>query len=504
MSASSSFWDRRPWMGAALFASVMAGAAILIASIIEVRPHYRGAWRLRTDIHQGELTGVHPDDDRSRVRMWVRVRVSDEDGTGLPDVEVVLVDPRDGVVFSRGISRPPDGHVFMPVPDRFGKTLFAGELPVLALVPGATARETVPVPKRGEAIVALFTEGVRPVELHLRGSDPAETLPGRVWVVPAGESRDPRSAGIPLVDSKARLGAVPVDTPLQIDVEVQGYATSRIEVRVPPGGGIHPVVVPRSPRLATIEVRVDGASGDPLHIRIAGIREARPFLHVESAAPAGEGVLLTVPPAEVAAVDVEDRAAGIGFRSVRQPLEEGARWRIDAATSTPWEVLARGVARDSRGSPAAGVLVRTDHLDAEAIPPLPATLGSCVTDGAGRFEIRGPGPPGPVLLIAEAGDAAARGPVRKPPVETELTLGPSASLAWQTAEEPPAGALVVLTHPGMKPFHGLRSMPAARSGAFDGLAPGTYDLHLLVRGETAATAAGAETGNREQPARLSR
>jgi hypothetical protein len=490
MSASPSFWDRRPWLGALIFASVFVAVGAFLALTVGERPHYRESWPLVTQLPAGGrfITGTPWQEDP--VSVAVRLRVSDSANRGLHHVETVLVNGTTGETLSRGTTSPPEGHVFLPVPARFDELLFAGKLEIEALVPGrATERVVAPVPKRGESATSIQIDGAGDARVHLV-NEANESLPflGTVFAAAAGLPPHPRSGGWPLVNGSATLGGIPEGAPLDIVVEVAG----RVTVRVPfilRKHDDHPIVsVVAGPRLAQVTGRVLDGEGRPqpntlvkVTLLLAeGTGEAAPTTLVMTDRDGGFATSLHPHPAAVLLLRVNEG----GVVMPAAPLPPGSTRDLGDIALGPFPTLASGTIVAPAGQPATGAVISIQGL--AGVHPGIGAFAEASVDAGGTFASTGPDPGGSFRVWARLGDAIGRSAaVHAGATDVTITLASGATLSGRLSDGSQVAGLRVLLfdaeHGDAAPLRSLVIAEAALGTApgsfrFGPLPAGTYDV----------------------------
>jgi hypothetical protein len=489
MSANTSFWERRPWLGAGIFAAVMVAMAWFLATHVGERPHFRATWTLRTEVQRGAVTGAHPEDLSDSIRLWVRVRVCDEKLVGLPGVEVVLLDPTDQTVFARGFSAPPEGHIFMPVPNRLSPVLFAGELPVMALIPGQPLRAITEKPNRGEATVVLEARNVRPIRVAVDAS--VSPLAGRLRAYESALGSDARSIGAEIVDHVAQLGAAAVDVPLTLELSVEGRETTTLSTAIPAGTGPHALSMEPGQELASVEVTVPTEGN--IRVYLLGYRNGNPFLEAHRLRPHAGRLRIRTKAAEHLSLAMVDTTSKSSVRHSRELLAEKDVWTVPDSPLNSQPLILGGRLLDAAGQPASGVLLTLrPSAFSSAELPLPI-LGTAVTNKDGTFELHGDLPQSGAVLHGEAGEWVVTHPVSEAAKDLTLTLGAAHSIRWTLKDVPPPEARVILCVAGMLPLYSIRSVAATTSGAFEDLPPGRYELHLISEGQIVASSKASES-----------
>ena len=491
MESGQSFWDRRPWLGFALFMGVVSAVGLFLAIKVGERPHYRINWTLKSEYHKGNIITGDPGDEASPIRLWVRTRVATEDDRGLPNVELLLTDPRDGTLIAHGYSGEPEGHLFLPVPERYSRALFAEELSVVALIPGRVLEEKIYEPKRGISIVTFFIDGTVPCEIRTKTEDAGDRItPGDVRIGVDGQI-DQRSRGYPIVDGKATIGAVAHNTRLAGTMNWLGRSSRDFEFQTEQSKDVQVVRVPIGPRLARVVMQLPGEEHDRdrVQLRLLGRRDGVPFMEVRSTRVRKDGEInIGIEPCDELTVESTQPINGMILQAAIEKAESNQRIELDESvwrTETP---LVSGHVTTRGGDPASGLLVQLQLTALPAHSLRAPILGSALTDEDGAFAFQGVDPGVPFVAVATGPEVAATSGPLSAGKAVVMKLAAVGNLSFSLSGAPLPGATAALTHPGIPPELGpLRSSPLTQSGALSKLPPGIYDFHLLYEGKAVHT-----------------
>jgi hypothetical protein len=362
--------------------------------------------------------------------------------------------------------------------------LFSGELPVVALIPGAPLTVITEKPRRGEAIVLLEAENVRPLRVRITGHENGGFYAGSILASKEGGFPDHRSMGTPIDNNEATLGAVPVGSSVTLHLRIYGHREKTETVLMESGPGAQTITVDPGTPLASIDFATSLTK--PLRVRVMGYRNAEPFLEVHSTKPSNGFLRVRTEAADRVAIVIEDREANLGLRETSQRLEEGASWKLTSTELVPMPVLAEGQILDPSGNPARNILVslRSAQMNAEA--PADPTVGSAVSDASGRYVVHGLPFDGKRFLIAEGGEWSASQVLTEAAKDLTLHLTPAHQIGWKLKRPVQSSAQMVVVPAGMRPLYALRSRPATEMGQFDDLPPGTYTVFLVDGSKTMA------------------
>lgn len=496
-STSTSFWDRRPWLGAVLFAIVVSGVGVFLAIQVGERPHLRSTWSLVTEVHRGTYDKDAPWRD-DPVRVVVRVRTHNADYEPIVGAQAVLV-ARGTQVISRGFTAPPEGHIHLPVPERFSQALFNKEVSVAVVVPGgATQWAEIPTPKEGLAFLQVALQGTRSIQVSVADDDsPIVDTRGRVIPIGPDGLAPAFSVPWPIDRGTALISGARADAPLVLEVRLVGHETTRtplapgqVSVKVPPGAA-----------LARLSLVLHDAQGAPLGNQTVRLRPEyasgpRPsqLLRTDS-----EGHLWAdLQPGEEVHVIVTGRDGKRGAVLKSPGLEPGARWEPEPVRIVDFPVLLRGRVLGQDGTPAKGAMVTVRPWGRAGRVETTRTHAE-----TGVFELRGAPFTEPVLVTAFHEGLAGR--LQEPvdaAAQTELSLrmaepGRLSGKVDAVAGFIEKGVTVSVVLPGVRDAAAaLHATHAERDGRFElvGVAAGTYDVLVVAHGAEPRVIDGVQVG----------
>ena len=482
--AKTSWWDRRPWVGAILFAVVVSAVGAFLAVMVGERPHMRGAWSLVTEYRRGsyEKGSAWSEDP---VRVVIRVRVHDEDYQGIAGAQVALV-TRDLRTVSRGFTGEPEGHIHLPVPERFSKSIFEGTMRIHVFQPGAApAIAEIPMPKEGLVQMQVPLENVRTVRVSVEEADGSPVRKrGGVVTTTADGTPHLGVAPWPLDRGVTTIAGLPRDSAVRLEATVAGHAPTVTTVEP----SARAATLQTGIELARLAVAVRNPDGTAqassrLRVRVSDGRE-KPVSTVKTDR---EGVLrLAILPGDDRRVIIRDGARRAGtILEPEGPLAPGQRWRPKAATLTPYPRLVSGtVMIDGEPAPSILVTVRAWGRGGGA--------ETATTDDRGRFEVSGLDTGEPILVTAFKGGLVGRSDAVAPgSQDVVVTAAPAGIVKGRVHAAPAAieaGVLVGAVPAGTrKRGAALQAAHVERDGSFklEALPAGVYDI-VAWTGETTA------------------
>lgn len=480
---STSFWERRPWLGATLFAFIVSGVGLFLAIKVGERPHLRSTWSLVTEVHRGNYDPGAPWRD-DPVRILVRVRTHDASNAPIVGAQVALVAEGSRVI-SRGFTALPEGHIHLPVPERFTQALFAGDVRAAAVVPGGnTAWGDIPTPKEGMTALQIVLPATRTIQVSVvdaRGG----LVNKRGRVIPRGADSIAPAFCAPweLERGTTRIAGVPVHAVLVLETRIDGHAPVRTDV----AAGQESLDVPLGAAFARLSVTIRNGQNEPLRhqpIRLQAEDEtgARPTQLIRT--DRNGRLQADLQPGNRVRVVLTGRERTKGALLETPLLEPNAVWKPEAVRIVEFPVLVRGQVLKPDGTPCANAMVTVRPWGragrVETTRAIQAT---------GSFELRSAPFSGPLLVTAFHEGLAGR-------LQAQVAPGAASALTLQLASpgriSGTVDAVFSLIERGVTVnavLPGVRDSGAAihashvdRDGSFElfGVAVGTYDI-LIVR-----------------------
>lgn len=485
MPVSTSFWERRPWLGAILFAVIVSAVGIFLAIQVGERPHLRTSWSLVTEIRQGSYDPEAPWVD-DPVRIIVRVRTHDARNEPVVGVQVALVSEGSRVI-SRGFTAAPEGHIHLPVPERFAKALFNGAVRAVAVVPGGeTAWGDIPMPEKGLTSLQIALPATRAIQVAVVDAEgELVSKVGRVTPRGADSIAPVFSAPWELERGMTTIAGVPINASLVLETRVEGHEPMRSDV----AAGQESIDIPLGTPFARLSVTISNTQNQPLRNQTIRLQAedgtgARPTQLVRTDR---DGLLRAdLRPGDLIRVilTTQDRTRGAFLETSR--LEPSAAWNPGAVRIDAFPVLLRGRILNPQGAPCAGAMV--------TVRPW-GRAGRVETTRAnqdtGSFVLRGAPFSGPLLVTAFHEGLAGR-------LQTQVAHGTDSMLTLQLA--PPGrisgtvdaasalverGVTVNAVLPGVRDSRAaIHASHVERDGSFEllGVAAGIYDILVVAPG----------------------
>jgi hypothetical protein len=246
------FWERRPWLGFAVFMGIVGLVGITLISVIEIRPHYRD-WTFVTKVPPpgSGLPGpsyaeTAPQYANDPVSMEILATVEDGRERPLGHREVVLTRKGDTDPIAWGITESLGGSIHFRVPGRFDQDLFAQALQTILLTPGEgmVVGEVMLLGEKRSPISTIDTpEAGTRLEFTVEGLAPEAAA--RLFVAPAGGVVNARSRGWRIVQGRAVVGGLRPGRSYDLILRVASFPEITHGMTIPEDAGeSHAVTIP--------------------------------------------------------------------------------------------------------------------------------------------------------------------------------------------------------------------------------------------------------------------
>ena len=487
-ASSTSFWERRPWLGAILFALLVSGVGLFLAIKVGQRPHLRSTWSLVSEIHRGHYDAATPWRN-DPIRVLVRIRTHDEANAPIVGAQVALIAEGFKVV-SRGFTAPPEGHIHLPVPERFARAVFNGEIRAAAIIPGgSTVWGEIPPPKEGMTSLQIGLESTRTIQVSLVDAEGRlVTKVARVNPLGADGIKPAFSTPWTLERGTARIAGVRRDAALLLETQVAGHAPVRTHL----SAARESIQIPLGAPCAQLSVPLRNGQNKPLRnhpIRLrvedeAGVRPIR-MIHTDP-----DGHLRTdLQPGNQMRLILTGRETTKGAILETPRLQPNEVWKPAAVRIAEFPVLLRGKVLKPDGTPCADAMVTVRPWGQTGRVETTRT-----SRDLGEFVVRCAPFSNPVFVTAFCeGLAGGIHEQIAPTAHAALTIrlavtGRISGVVDAVAAVIEEGVTVIAVLPGIRnSAAALHATHVERDGRFElfGVATGVYDI-LVVRGDEAA------------------